>query len=252
MAYASGSYRATRDHLSDARAIHRRSAVRKGRGVSRDDKPWFPLYVADFLGDETVKLASNAALGAYVKLLCHQWTHRSVPADPGKLATIVGESLPDFGKLWPDLCQKFAKVRRHADRLVNPRLEVERREADRMLRAKRRGARIANAQRAESAPESGDYAGVQSQSQESKDWPRVLGRAWRDTYGGEAPYGQIGRACKPLVTHHGLPVVEARWRSYLRATEARYASPTRFAQTFGAWGDKAGGLRDAYLKPGDL
>lgn len=209
--------------------------------MSRDPKPWFPLYVADFLGDETVKLASNGALGVYIKLLCHQWRHRSVPADTVKLAMIVGETLPDFDKLWPDLSQKFVILRRHPDRLVNPRLEVERRQADKLLLAQRRAARSTNRSPSRLAPRS---PGVQSQSQtqtqtqESKDWVRGLGREWRDTYGGEPAYGQIGRACKKLVAEHGLDQVAVRWRNYLRATEARYASPSRFAQTYGSWGNE--------------
>ena len=112
-----------------------------------NDLPWFPLYVGDFLGDEAVKLASNRALGAYIKLLCHQWAHRSVPSDTRQLARLVNESDEDFRELWAELEGKF----QYRDgRLQNRRLEVVRREQDRVIRAKRRGARTANALRADS------------------------------------------------------------------------------------------------------
>jgi uncharacterized protein YdaU (DUF1376 family) len=89
------------------------------------DLPWFPLYVSDFLGDETVKIAPNRALGVYFKLLCHQWTHKSIPGDPATLAKIVGESQAAFEALWVHIHHRF---RKRGDRLVNPKLEAVRRQ----------------------------------------------------------------------------------------------------------------------------
>lgn len=126
------------------------------------DLPWFPLYVSDFLGDEAVKLASNRALGVYMKLLCHQWTHRSIPSDTRHLARIVHESDGDFQELWAELEGKF---RFRSGRLLNPRLEAVRREQDRVTRAKRRGARTANALRSDSVPDSWRTPGGKSESE---------------------------------------------------------------------------------------
>ncbi len=49
------------------------------------------------------------------------------------------------------------------------------------------------------------------------------------------PAGRIGKACKPLVENYGLPKVAEHWAHYLGATSAQYASPQRFADTFGSW-----------------
>lgn len=71
-------------------------------------------------------------------------------------------------------------------------------------------------------------------------WTASLGKDWEDAYGGTVPYGQIGKACKPLVERDGIDAVRKHWGHYLAATPARYASPTRFAETFGSWADAGG------------
>ena len=66
-------------------------------------------------------------------------------------------------------------------------------------------------------------------------WSREACDLWISRFGGTAPGGQIGKAMKPLVDRHGWLAVRAAWQSYLGQTEAEYASPTRFASTFGRW-----------------
>ena len=66
-------------------------------------------------------------------------------------------------------------------------------------------------------------------------WSREACDDWISRFGGTAPGGQIGKAMKPLVDRHGWLAVRAAWQSYLGQTEAEYASPTRFASTFGRW-----------------
>lgn len=153
--------------------------------MSRETKPWLPLYVDDFLGDETVKLASNRALGAYVKLLCHQWTHKSVPGNHDDLARIVGESRKDWDRIWPRLREKFPD---RNGRLVNPRLEVERRKADSVLRARRKAARSTNAHR------DGDRDGDRPQN-------------------GRRPGGETQTQAQTQ-NYHYTPEFEEAWRAY--------------------------------------
>jgi hypothetical protein len=50
-----------------------------------------------------------------------------------------------------------------------------------------------------------------------------------------APGGQIGKALKPLVDRHGWEIVRQAWVSYLRQVDADFASPSRFASTYGRW-----------------
>jgi len=66
-------------------------------------------------------------------------------------------------------------------------------------------------------------------------WLTPFGEAWETQYGGQPAYGQLGKALKPLVDTHGDAIVLRHWRHYLAQTEAEYASPSRFAQTFGRW-----------------
>lgn len=66
-------------------------------------------------------------------------------------------------------------------------------------------------------------------------WSREACDDWRARFGGTAPGGRIGNALLPLVKTHGWPTVRGAWRSYLEQAEAEYASPQRFAATFGRW-----------------
>jgi uncharacterized protein YdaU (DUF1376 family) len=76
--------------------------------------PWFPLWVGDFLSG-TVHL-SDAEVGCYVRLLCHQWLKGSIPDEVERLQGIT-QSTPEtigmvVGEFFPGG--------------VNPRLESER------------------------------------------------------------------------------------------------------------------------------
>lgn len=116
-------------------ADERRAGGRRaGRGRRRNEpKPWFSLWVDDFLGSETVTVCSNRALGCYIKLLCYQWKHRSLPNDVTKLAAIVRESARQFAGLWPEIRDKFPE---RDGRLVNQRLQDERRHANTLSRVR--------------------------------------------------------------------------------------------------------------------
>jgi hypothetical protein len=71
-------------------------------------------------------------------------------------------------------------------------------------------------------------------------WLTPFGEGWATAYEGTPPWGQLGRYLKPLVEKHGPALVLERWVRYLTNTEARFASPARFASTFGAWGQGDG------------
>ena len=138
-------------------------------------RPWFAFYVSDFEQDETVKLANNRVLGAYVRLLCHQWSEGSLPTDRSQLATIARESDQDFARIWPTIAGKF---KRTGKRLRNARMEKERQEAEaRSVKAKEAaGARWADAPAMRShSPEHSGWSAQpmppqsQSQPQNTKD-----------------------------------------------------------------------------------
>lgn len=68
----------------------------------------------------------------------------------------------------------------------------------------------------------------------TRTWLSVYGEAWESALGGRPPWGQLARFVKPLRDAYGEDEVLRRFKIYL-ADAGKYASPTRFAQTFGLW-----------------
>jgi uncharacterized protein YdaU (DUF1376 family) len=90
--------------------------------------PAFQLYVKEFLQDEAVIAMDLEAVGAYIVLLCHQWNEGSVPADVSLLAKIC-RTLPEkMQTIWPQVASKFSPLLGKKNRLVNPKLEIVRKE----------------------------------------------------------------------------------------------------------------------------
>jgi hypothetical protein len=71
-------------------------------------------------------------------------------------------------------------------------------------------------------------------------WLTPFASAWEAQYGGCPSFGRTARALFPLVKEHGTDVVLEHWVPFLRETPARFATPEKFAQTFGSWSPKAG------------
>jgi uncharacterized protein YdaU (DUF1376 family) len=96
----------------------RMSNARKGRA------PAFQFYAADFLADENVMAMTLEERGAYITLMAVEWREGSIPAEPKRLARIVGATLAEFEAIWGILGECF--VEGEPGRLVHPRLERER------------------------------------------------------------------------------------------------------------------------------
>ena len=77
--------------------------------------PYFPFYGGDFLL-KTGEL-TNAEVGAYIRLLIHQWANGSINGDPNRLPNGCANEWPMLEQFFP-LC--------HDGRRRNPRLERER------------------------------------------------------------------------------------------------------------------------------
>ncbi len=92
--------------------------------MGKEKAPAFQCYPAELLNDEAVKLMDNREFGVYWKLICHNWTEKTIPADTKKLAEIVKEPLQYMAKIWPKMSPKF---RKKGDRLTHRRVERERR-----------------------------------------------------------------------------------------------------------------------------
>lgn len=74
--------------------------------------------------------------GVYRRLLDHQWMEGSIPADPQVLASLLPKMSRDrFLEIWPLVSGKFRP--RGSDRLVNDRLEVQRKIRDRYIKTQK-------------------------------------------------------------------------------------------------------------------
>lgn len=92
--------------------------------------PAFQLYPSEFLSDENVVMMTNQEVGCYIKLLCYCWQEKSIPSDIKKIAKLCKEDDPTMAQLWLSLSSCFSPAIATADRLINPRLERERKKQE--------------------------------------------------------------------------------------------------------------------------
>ena len=59
--------------------------------MSKSKAPAFMFYPADWLGSQRVSLMTLEEEGAYIRILSYCWQHGSIPADPAKLARLIGK-----------------------------------------------------------------------------------------------------------------------------------------------------------------
>jgi hypothetical protein len=76
-----------------------------------------------------------------------------------------------------------------------------------------------------------------------RTWLTPYMEVWQGRFGGTPSVGPLSKALRPLELEHGAGEVLSRWVKYLAQAEASYASPARFAATFGEWGRVAHGVR---------
>lgn len=74
---------------------------------------------------------------------------------------------------------------------------------------------------------------------EGKRWLTDFAAVWRTRVGGEPNFGKLGRFLKPLTGRAEHETLVAAFDEYLRQTDVRYASPSRFAETVGYWLNRA-------------
>jgi uncharacterized protein YdaU (DUF1376 family) len=91
--------------------------------------PAFQFYAGDFLVSTTT--LSNAQVGAYIRLLAHQWVNIGIPPDLKLISKIVHETVPRTGRLMDAIRSKFVL---YSDGLLkNPRLEEVRQKQQKYL-----------------------------------------------------------------------------------------------------------------------
>lgn len=65
-----------------------------------------PLWVDDYLNG-SVAAFTYEEQGVYMRLLLHQWKTGMIPAEPYRIARILGITLKDLDRVWPTLEHKF-------------------------------------------------------------------------------------------------------------------------------------------------
>lgn len=92
--------------------------------MGKQKAPAYSWYPKDYETDEAVKFMTYEQEGIYRRLLDHQWLHGGIPTDVQQIAKLVPKvSLRKFKQLWPGFADKF---QRQGDRLINARLERQR------------------------------------------------------------------------------------------------------------------------------
>lgn len=138
-------------------------------------RAYFAFYPADWLTDERVRLMTLQQRGLYVELLCYQWREGSLPADPETLAKILGIQPKVFATLWDDrLAGCFSPS--SASRLVNPRLENERKRAQKKHRERVSSGRKGGKAKKAKTWQQGTLEGVETPSS-AKAQPLPKGKA---------------------------------------------------------------------------
>ena len=84
--------------------------------------PFFPRDY--YCATRTLTLAQR---GAYTDLLFWSWDNGPLPADPENLMRIIACSEAEFKQVWPAIRDKFVEYPDGLGKLVNLRLEEERR-----------------------------------------------------------------------------------------------------------------------------
>jgi 5-methylcytosine-specific restriction endonuclease McrA len=70
----------------------------------------------------------------------------------------------------------------------------------------------------------------------SQTWLTPFADHWQRRCG-NPPFGKLASVLAPLHKEHGAPETLARWSRYLDATDPKFASVHRFAETFNSWGE---------------
>jgi len=93
--------------------------------MARKRPPSLDFYPGDFLAGTMAMEADE--VGAYIRLLCYQWEHDTIPNDRRAIALITGTLPSEFDRVWSKVRDKFSTTNGLDDGdLFNERLEAER------------------------------------------------------------------------------------------------------------------------------
>lgn len=85
--------------------------------------PCFQFYAADYLADENVVLMTLEEEGAYIRALAYCWREGSIPSDEDRLSVLLKGASTNVIRV---VKRCFKQSSSNPERLIHPRLEVER------------------------------------------------------------------------------------------------------------------------------
>ena len=222
--------------------------------------PAFQFYPKDYTSDENVMLMSLEQEGAYLRLLCHQWLHESIPNDVSEVAVVCRVSPRKMRKLWPRLEQCFPL--RDDGRRANRRMSDDIEEMKRWREAKalagsaggkakaagkqKPSRKVAPARVLLVAKASPPFSVLQSATASTEnglpdagasepDWNRSAADVYKRQFPKGSVPGAMFRVCKPLVLSNGWPEVSAELDAYLARVPIEFHNWPKFAAGFGRW-----------------
>ena len=210
-------------------------------------RPWFSYYVDDFELNAKVRVMTAEQEGCYHRLLRYQWREGCVPDEMRALAQIARQSPRKMQHIWKTLEPLFPHTNGSRK---NPRMTKEWEKAEAISEKRSKSAYKQHASTGASATEvqpvckppcdiHKSHTTVHKQKALRETWLTAFGKVWEGEYGGEPPWGRLGKTLKPLVAKHGDAVFPA-WVRYCNSTVGQFASVERFAQTYGSWKPKQG------------
>lgn len=268
------------DGVADCAAPRGHGVTGERRHGDRRKAPAFLWYPGDFRRDTALQSCSLGARGLWIEMLNLMWdgTPRGYlhvggrQIDVSRLAHMVGAPFDEVVLLLREL--EAAKVfSRKRDGTMFSRRMV-RDEARRISRAEGGSKSLGNPKVARPRISSGvslepslpASLGASSdpspavavavavkpntanRDPDGDDWVPQFASAWRARFGGNTPWGRIGKALKDLRASYPDAEILARWVRYLAQPEGKYLTPENFAQKFGEWAPR----KDNYLRPQDV
>jgi uncharacterized protein YdaU (DUF1376 family) len=129
------------------------------------NRPWMPLYIADYRAD-TAHL-SAAQHGAYLLLIMHYWTTGGLPVDDAPLARIAGMAPSEWKKNRPTVAAFFSSDWKHK------RIDDELAKASDISSKRRASAEQRHSKSNAIAQQLDTHAGATSQSQSHPQEPSL-------------------------------------------------------------------------------
>ncbi len=234
------------------------------REAKTNKAPAFQFYPCDFIADLNVQLMTTTQVGAYILLLCHDWSSDGLPDDPEDLALLARMDLETFRVDWKRRLEKcFEAHPAKPGHLTNPRLLKER-DKQAAFRAKQsaagaKGGRPRLSIAAENPDKSSGFSkekpekalhllSLSSASATTSVALSATGEAeWLTPYyqeysrvRGEAsivPLGSIVRILGRLHREYGEERTFSEFSAYLGRVDVQYESWPKFGAGFGRWNE---------------